>query len=619
MEKVLGFKSQVILGAATPRPGCFTVAQSYVPPGEETLKKRGKLFVVATLKGPTHFAVEAAGQLVLDALQAEYFSLLEGSPLPALEKAVSAAHRRLLDLLHGPSLANKEGVDFNLVAAVLWGQILYLAKLGLAAVYLLREGTLAEIGTAAETQVSVASGLVEDKDVLILGSASFREQFPPDILQNNLENLEDLMRKKEKREGLVALVVSLFWEEAVAEKEVVAFVTWPPPRPAEPPPPRGLYLERHTVAERRQRRQRYWAGFFLLVFLLFLVVTLFTLQRARQRRVLRELTLLQAAVEQKVLAASDFLDLNNQKAREILSEALFSAEKISSLGDEAGGEDWRQRIEALLVKVNKVQVNLQVALVYDFAVQGKESRPVALAGGGGFLYVADPGTGTLYQLELGAAQPKVTQMGAGELARVEKIVGGEDYLYGIAADGLFRVALPRQTVRSGLAEATAAATTALAYYNSNLYLLRARENLFVRYTPTAPGVSSPTKWLKEEAKISDAVSLSVDGDVYFLFKDGRVRKFTAGKATDFKLVNLDKPFGEALIIYTRADLSELYVLDGGGQRLVLFDKNGFYRRQIPLTNKMFAAPSAFWVSATGKVIYLLDGTRLLSVEIQDSL
>jgi hypothetical protein len=373
------------------------------------------------------------------------------------------------------------------------------------------------------------------------------------------------------------------------------------------------------VAERRQRRRRYWAGFFLLIFLLFLVVTLFTLERARQRRVSRELTLLQATVEQKVLAASDFLDLNNQKAREILSEALFSAEKISSLGDEARGEDWRQRIEALLVKVNKVQINLQVALVYDFAVQGKESHPVALAGGGGFLYVADPGTGTLYQLELGAAQPKVTQMGAGELARVEKIVGGDDYLYGIAADGLFRVALPRKTVRSGLAEATAAATTALAYYNSNLYLLRARENLFVRYTPTAPGVSSPTKWLKEEANLTDAVSLSVDGDVYFLFKDGRVKKFTAGKATDFKLVNLDKPFGEVMAIYTRADLAELYVLDGGGKRLVLFDKNGFYRRQIPLTNKMFVAPSAFWVSATGKVIYLLDGTRLLSVEIRDNL
>lgn len=654
MEKVLGFKSQVILGPSSQLPGCFATAETYVPLSEEALKKRGKLFVVATLKGPSHFAVEEAGRLVLDALQAEYFSLLEGSPLPALEKAVAAAHRRLLDLLHGPSLTNKEGADFNLVAAVLWGQILYLAKLGTAVVYLLREGTLAEIGTAAEAQVSVASGLVGDKDVLILGSASFREQFPPHILQNNLENLEELIRKKERRESLAALVVSLFFEEAVAEGEVVKFVSWPQKTAGRlesrwpsltwrwpldwrrlslswrnfwhhqhrrlPIPPAGIYLDVLPPAERRKRRRRHWVLAALLVAVFFLASAIFTLQRSQRQRVNKELVLLGVAVEQKVLSAGDFLDLNNQKASEMLNEALSDAEKITRLGDRARGEDLRAQIETLLIKVNKVQADIKVSLIYDFAVQGKESRPRALSGGEGVLYVADIGTNALYRLDITASPPKVEQLGSGEITQVRLLTGGDDYLYGLAADGLFRMALAKRTVKTDLGgDLTGRTVTDLAYYFGNLYLLQAAENNFVKYTPTTGGLSAPLTWLKEKADLTGAISLAVDGDVYFLFKDSSLKKLTAGKATDFKLVNLDKPLLEAQVVYTRADLNELYILDTGNKRVVLADKNGFYRKQIPLTNTMFSAPTAFWVDAGGGALYLLDGTRLLALELADNL
>lgn len=641
MEKILSFKSQILLGETVPVPGYFATAQTYIPPAAETLEKRGKLFVVATLKGPPHFAVAEAGKLVLDALQAEYFSLLEGSPLPALEKAVAAAHRRLLDLLHGPSLTNKEGVDFNLVAAVLWGQILYLAKLGTAAVYLLRQGALAEIGTAAETQVSVASGLVSDKDVLILGSPSFREQFPPRVLQKDLESLEKLVGEKEKRADLVALIISLFFEETVTGSEVVNFVSWPK-EAVEPEPERrswwhrklpkalsrpdagkdtaGLYLEMVPLAERKRRRRRFVALLLLFVTAVFLASVILTLQRSQRQRVVKETAVLGAAIERKILSASDFLDLNNQKARDLLTEAKSDTEKLISLGERVRGESLRQQIEALLIKVNKVQTEVKTSLIYDFATQGKESRPAALFGGEGVLYVADSGTNALYRLDITAPAVKVEQLGVGEITQAKGLTGGDDYLYGLAADGLFRIALSKKVVKTRLIGDLADKTvTALSYYFGNLYLLQAAENNFVKYTPTISGLSAPLPWLKEKADLTGAVSLAVDGDVYFLLKDGSIKKFTAGKPVDFKIINLDKPLSGATVLYTRADLNELYVLDAGNRRLAVFDKNGFYKRQVPLTDKAFLAPATLWVNLAGDTLYLLDGTRVLALEIKSNL
>jgi len=163
-------------------------ARRLMPPSEEVAQARGELWAALELNLPAEVDGNLAIKIFFDSLSESYFSSNQESCLTALEQAMLEARERLVGLVTTP-----EALSFNLTTAALWGDVLYLGQVGAAVAYLFREGSFEDIGVVG-VGLRVASGRVQKDDTVILGNASFGQQWPPSRLAASFNQLEEATR-----------------------------------------------------------------------------------------------------------------------------------------------------------------------------------------------------------------------------------------------------------------------------------------------------------------------------------------------------------------------------------------------------------------------------------------
>lgn len=612
MEKIFSLRYQELLGEPLPQPGNWTRALVYEPTDKKTLSLRGKLFVVATLSGPKAFDLALAGKVVLDTLHEEYYSLPEGSPLQALEKALVAAHHRLVDFTYSSS--GGEGVDFNIVMAALWGNVLYLAKLGVAAVYLLRGEEIKAISPTEEAQISVASGFVESGDVVILGSPKFKEHFPPQFLRGSLDRLEEVIEGLPDKSNLVGLIIRLDLKEVPSGKELIQFAF----------PIQSFWQAffgkfKASVLKLKEifRQKREFSFLFLLVFL-FLFSAALTMRKRRDERIKREVAKLWQESDENLKAAADLIDLNNKRARELLEAAEDNTQRMGVLGARTQAEEALKKIKEVRQELDKL-VTIKPYLLYDFKIQDSGSKPSSLTGGRGVLFVSDPETNSLFRLDIKASPVRVERLGEGEVKRPLKTDFYKNTLYGLDKNGLFRLPL-EGSFEGSLVKVSEeqGEVQDLRVYFGNVYLLVPSTSKLLKYAALEEGYAEGVDWLKEDFDLSSVLSLAIDGSIYLSFKDGRVLKFTLGKREEFNLVGLPAPLSHEVYLFTSGNLPFLYLLDKEKGRVITVSKDGIYQQQYLLSSEGgdLGDLRSFWVSPEGEKLYLLAGSRILEVDLK---
>jgi hypothetical protein len=156
--------------------------------------------------------------------------------------------------------------------------------------------------------------------------------------------------------------------------------------------------------------------------------------------------------------------------------------------------------------------------------------------------------------------------------------------------------------------------SSLFIYNLKLYTLDTKNNQIYRHNQTAGGYDKGTPWIAETGvDLSDAVSLSIDGDLYLLKKNGTIQKFTAGVAVPFSTTAIDPPLKNPTEIWTYTDIKNIYILDPGTKRVLAIDKSGNLVKQY--SSSEWQNPTSMVVDEPGKKIYLLDNGKILEFKI----
>lgn len=159
---------------------------------------------------------------------------------------------------------------------------------------------------------------------------------------------------------------------------------------------------------------------------------------------------------------------------------------------------------------------------------------------------------------------------------------------------------------------------ASASYFGNWYLLDGVLGQIYKYVSTDGVFGSAEEYIKSASiDVKGGTSLAIDGNLYILRSSGEVVKLQLGKLQDFSLRNIPSPWSKIekpLKIETDADMSSIYILDGGKKRILEFDKNGYYLRQIALPEKLDKL-SDFIVSDKLKKIWVLNGQELYEISI----
>jgi hypothetical protein len=109
------------------------------------------------------------------------------------------------------------------------------------------------------------------------------------------------------------------------------------------------------------------------------------------------------------------------------------------------------------------------------------------------------------------------------------------------------------------------------------------------------------------ASTSGAASLAVNGDIYLLNEEGRIRRFSAGQEVPFEMEGIDRPLTSPASLLPLAD-GGLLVVDRGNKRVVLFTPDGRFQRQY-VSNQLMD-PQAVAVDEVAARLYVLNGDSL---------
>lgn len=595
MDKRLQVSAQKFVGKTRPGEGVWAGCLELTPEDQRVREVRGRLYAVLGLRGNPRLELGRLGERGRAVLKDHYYQSRTSSPLEALEGAVAAVREDVFKAAFDSKRPGAEEVlEVNLAAASLWGSVLYVAKLGSAAVYLSRGDVFRELGQGSVQKIFIASGMIHEGDRLLLGSHSFAADEVSDDFQSP--------------EGLAILALRFHFERTPAEEEALQIM---------PLRRKRSFLDRWA---RRKVFKLLLGGALVLTFLL---ASVFTVRKRQQNFRAEEVARLTASAEQYVAEARDFVDLNNTKARELLRAAkkdLEEAQRIDPQYVEAAPKI--KEINVLLDEVGNVVRLSELELFYDLKIGNEKLVPVALAGRPPALYVAaymgDGGSAAVYVLQIDDP-PILNKALDKELRQVSHLDFSGERLFIISLEGVsvFDTRGESFVVEDAELGLPADQIADLAVYFGNLYLLAPSKNQIFKLSSLEGGFSLPQSWIEDSADLTSSVSLAIDGSIYVLTSAGEIKKFEKGAwVSDFEVRGLDKPIKDPAKIFTTVDSENLYVLDSGGRRVVVIKKTGYYAQQYVYEgDRAFKDVKDFFVDEEAGLIYLLDGTKIFTIPL----
>jgi len=144
--------------------------------------------------------------------------------------------------------------------------------------------------------------------------------------------------------------------------------------------------------------------------------------------------------------------------------------------------------------------------------------------------------------------------------------------------------------------------TSLAFWNNALYVLDSQNRQVYKYTPNTKGFDPAVAWVKEGQKLeSDAVSITIDTNLYLLSKTNLISEFQKGERTKFALsgvTGVDSP--THLVVPIAGDKLILTAAN----KVFIFDKTGKLSKTYSLGDTIPLDIAYF-----NNTLYILDSTQ----------
>lgn len=157
--------------------------------------------------------------------------------------------------------------------------------------------------------------------------------------------------------------------------------------------------------------------------------------------------------------------------------------------------------------------------------------------------------------------------------------------------------------------------TGLGVYFGNIYVLDKAKGGILKFVPAGSGYAKSTYFTGGTSPdLSKATGMTIDGSIWVIENDGTILKFTRGKADSFNVSGLDKPFTSPTKIFTKADFSNVYILDNGNGRIVVLAKDGNYKEQYQAN--VIKNAKDFEVNETDKKILILSDGKIYEIGLK---
>jgi len=330
---------------------------------------------------------------------------------------------------------------------------------------------------------------------------------------------------------------------------------------------------------------------FGIVALLLVIVLVFSLRSLQHKRALdqdiqRAAELLHEAQTKEEAAEAALIYDNRDQGKALLEEAQKAAASLAASGFyEAETRELNGKIETQLDRLQRISRIKNAAAVGDFASQvGSEPlKNIFLIGD--TVYTFNPATNAILSLttagevQLVSEQTKEIgffQDGVAHAADKTILLSTSDG--GLALFDTKDNTLARQEITL---PADQSSIGPMALFGNRLYRFDGPANNILTYNKTLRGFSGGTPWIVDPVFEAETIkSLTVDGSIYTLHKDGGVRRLFKGAGADFTLDTIEPSLASATKIVTSEEFSYVYILDPDNKRVAVFTKKGALLKQL---------------------------------------
>jgi hypothetical protein len=634
--------------------GTFSTSFQYTPTDERLKQLRGMVFALVEVKAESEDKGLAVSKGIFDSFKTAFFEAT-GSNLKAMEEAVDSVKEAI----------DKDGVAAQLLIACLWGSVLYIGRTGDSSLFLARDGEAKKINFS-----KVASGSLTDRDGIFLTDSAFSENIDTQILgkiaskEEFNESLDDI-RGEIKEKGGEALYVRLSVQEPVEKTypvliadldkeegagvpigkeegkkldETIKEALNKIPRPKvnfdflsnvwfrakletrkilsalKPYVRKALFVilspwlprlpgELEEEASRKKKRIAEIALVLIAVLLLSISIGFISHSRSVAKEKFNNTV---SSVESKLSEAENLEKLDPNKAASLVSEAGNELNKLSGSKDPKV-KALREKLSGLLTKISRIY-NPDTKLVSDMSLLKGKIDVKNIKTGSGVTYALDVNSGSIYKIPQGGS-PEIFVSEKKGLQNFSSRGSGiyiqtKDGIETVDQDGNESKQIGNSSSWKNLIEAET--------YKENFYLLDSDAHQVWRYVSTGTALGGPQKYLAENFN-GQAVSFAIDGSVWIATKDN-VFNFFGGKKQEFSVKNQPREISEIADIYTKEEISNLYILDKGLGGVFVFDKTGDYQA-LYLNNNLKNSRSLV-VDESKKIIYFLAQNILYSFKLQ---
>lgn len=560
----------------------------------------GKLFAVISLTTEVPMeenTLNLLGKEVLDNLEAEYFAL-ETKDLESIKTAVIASLEKVL-----------ENVKCSFVVGAISSNILYtFAKNG--TIEIKREGKLG-IVLKADNQLEAASGFLEDKDIIILETFQFANTISQNSLLSSIDNLpvdqiaENLAPMiHEKEDGGIAAIIaeykkdlpsdSAFVIETTSAKEAVLteageisieqdqeVESIKPAEQAKRIPLSVEFLRKYLDFAKNKIQNTKISPFFdrsrrtvltiaAILLLIFITSIFFAVKKQVDTKNKALIATYYAPALKKYDEGQSLLDLNQALAR----DSFYSAQKLLTEGETkfSKGSSEEKQANDLLKKIN------------DSLNQTANIK-------------------TVTPKEASATDSKIL---AEELknSSIQFVTKENDNIYSMDSISVYKDS--KSIIKNAWGK-----SGGLGVFFGNIYILDKTAKQILKFVFTSSDYVKTNYFTKDtNPDVSTANSIAIDGSIWVLENDGTVLKFTRGASDNLSITGLDKAFSSPTRIFTNADSDNIYILDNGNSRIVVFDKKGAYKIQYQAD--ILKTAKDLEVIEKDKKIFILNGSKIYS-------
>lgn len=334
----------------------------------------------------------------------------------------------------------------------------------------------------------------------------------------------------------------------------------------------------------------------------------------KQQAVVQNNTNLMTAIEEKKNAAEASLLYNDtERAFNLVQEANMYIAQLptGTPEDQQKVNQLKAELEATVSKLQKMTV-VNAELIVDLTTKNPTAQAEYMIKLNNTLIINGSKDTNLYTLSLDTKEV-ATQLhdtlpplsGSAVTKEQDKIVfiagtnGAAEFTTKTKALSPKDISFPLENVQ----------LKSLTLYNRRLYALDTGNNQIFKHNQTLTGYDKGALWITDtNADIKNAVSITIDGDVYVLKVNGSIVKLSSGKLAPFETSGIIPGLTAASTVWTSSDAAFIYILEPITKRIVVITKEGKFEKQF--TSPQWTAPSSFVVDEKAKKMYVLDGNKV---------